>query len=105
MPVPELPFPTRLTGMDELLKRVARYTSFGKELEVTEFDINSTDEATQTDYTRDFMTAMFAEPQVKLRRDWSLKPNGQVKSSEVRVFPRKAIIVSTAIRDASSPAW
>ncbi len=90
-------FPTRLTGMDDLLKRMARFASFGKELEVTEFDINSTDEATQADYTRDFMTAMFAEPQMKafimwgfwegahwrpqgamMRRDWSLKPNGQV---------------------------
>jgi len=90
-------FPTRLTGMDDLEKRLARFASFGKEMEVTEFDINSTDEATQADYTRDFMTEMFSQPQVKafvmwgfwegahwrpqgamFRRDWSLKPNGEV---------------------------
>lgn len=68
----------------------------GKELEITEFDIDTSDEATQTDYTRDFMTAAFSQPSVKafvmsgfwegahwkprgamLRRYWSLKPNGE----------------------------
>ena len=64
------------------------------ELEITEFDIDSADEATQADYTRDFLTATFSYPQTKafimwgfwegshwrprgamLRRDWSPKPN------------------------------
>ena len=90
-------FPSRVTGMDDLIKRVDRFAAFGKELEVTEFDINTSDEGTQADYTRDFMTYMFSNPSVKafllwgfwegahwipsgamMRRDWSLKPNGQV---------------------------
>ena len=90
-------FPSRVTPMDELLRRLDRFAAFGKELEITEFDISTSDEVTQADYTRDFMTAAFSYPQVKafllwgfwegahwrpsgamLRRDWSPKPNGQV---------------------------
>ena len=90
-------FPSRVTPMDELIRRTERYAAFGKEMEVTEFDINTSDEGTQADYTRDFMTYMFSHPSVKafvlwgfwegahwipsgamMRRDWSLKPNGQV---------------------------
>ncbi len=83
--------------MDELFKRLDRFVAFGKELEITEFDIDTSDEATQADYTRDFMTAVFSYPSVKaflmwgfwegahwrpagamLRRDWSPKPNAAV---------------------------
>ena len=89
-------FPARVTPMEELLRRLDRFAKFGKELEITEFDIDTSDEATQADYTRDFMTAVFSYPQVKaflmwgfwegahwrprgamLRRDWSLKPNAE----------------------------
>ena len=89
-------FPARVTPMDELFKRLDRFAAFNKELEVTEFDINTNDEGTQADYTRDFMTAVFSYPQFKafimwgfwegahwrpsgamLRRDWSEKPNAQ----------------------------
>ncbi len=89
-------FPARVTPIDELMKRFDRFAAFGKELEITEFDIDTSDEATQSDYTRDFMTAAFSQPSVKaflmwgfwegahwrprgamLRRDWSLKPNGE----------------------------
>jgi endo-1,4-beta-xylanase len=90
-------FPARVTPMDDLMNRFDRFAAFGKELEITEFDINTFDEATQADYTRDFMTAAFSQPAVKaflmwgfwegahwipkgamMRRDWSLKPNGEV---------------------------
>ena len=90
-------FPARVTPMDELLKRLDRFAAFKKELEITEFDIDTSDEVTQADYTRDFMTAAFSYPSVKaflmwgfwegahwrprgamMRRDWSLKPNGEV---------------------------
>ena len=89
-------FPARVTSMDELFKRLDRFAGFGKVLEITEFDIDTFDEATQADYTRDFMTAVFSYPQVKaflmwgfwegahwrprgamLRRDWSPKPNAE----------------------------
>ncbi len=90
-------FPARVTPMDELFKRLDRFAAFGKELEITEFDIDTADEATQADYTRDFMTAVFSYPSVKafvmwgfwegahwrprgamFRRDWSPKPNANV---------------------------
>ena len=90
-------FSARVTPIDELMKRFDRFAAFEKELEVTEFDINTTDEATQADYTRDFLTAAFSQPLVKgfmmwgfwegshwrpsgamLRRDWSEKPNAAV---------------------------
>jgi GH35 family endo-1,4-beta-xylanase len=89
-------FPARVTPMDEVMKRLDRYAAFGRELEITEFDIDTIDEATQADYTRDFMTAVFSHPSVKaflmwgfwegshwrprgamLRRDWSPKPNAE----------------------------
>jgi endo-1,4-beta-xylanase len=89
-------FPARVTPMDELFKRLGRFAAFGKELEITEFDIDTSDEATQADYTRDFMTAVFSYPQVKafvmwgfwegshwrprgamMRRDWPPKPNAE----------------------------
>jgi endo-1,4-beta-xylanase len=90
-------FPSRVTPMNDLAARMDRFAAFGKELEVTEFDINTSDEGTQADYTRDVMTYMFSQPSMKafvlwgfwegahwipsgamMRRDWSLKPNGQV---------------------------
>jgi GH35 family endo-1,4-beta-xylanase len=90
-------FPARVTPMDDLMKRFDRFAAFGKELEITEFDINTADEVTQAFYTRDFMTLAFSLPSVKafllwgfwegahwiprgamMRRDWSLKPNGEV---------------------------
>jgi GH35 family endo-1,4-beta-xylanase len=90
-------FPARLTAMDDLFQRLDRFAAFGRDLEITEFDINTMDEATQADYTRDFMTAVFSHPSVRaflmwgfwegshwrprgamLRRDWSVKPNGEV---------------------------
>jgi len=89
-------FPARVTPMDELMRRLDRFAAFGKELEITEFDIDTSDEATQADYTRDFLTAAFSHPSVKafvmwgfwegshwrprgamLRRDWSRKPNAE----------------------------
>jgi endo-1,4-beta-xylanase len=90
-------FPARLTPMDDLVKRLDRFAAFGRDLEITEFDIDTADEATQADYTRDVMTAAFGNPSVTafvmwgfwegahwkprgamLRRDWSAKPNAAV---------------------------
>lgn len=90
-------FPARVTPMDEIFARLDRFAAFGKDLEITEFDIDTPDEALQADYTRDFMTAAFSCPAIKeflmwgfwegahwrprgamLRRDWSPKPNADV---------------------------
>jgi GH35 family endo-1,4-beta-xylanase len=85
-----------LTPPDTLLRILDRYAAFGREIAVTEFDIDITDERLQADYLRDFMTTLFSHPAVGAiimwgfwegshwrpnaalwRRDWSLKPVGQ----------------------------
>lgn len=86
-----------LTDMDRVVELLKFWGSFGKDTQVTEFDINITDEKLQADYTRDFVTAAFAEPSMKgflmwgfwegahwlpngamFRKDWTPKRNAQV---------------------------
>jgi len=78
-----------------IIDRFAKETD--AELQITEFDINTLDEQVQAAYTRDFLTACFADPHITAfnmwgfwepnhwlphaafyRKDWSLKPNGKV---------------------------
>lgn len=73
-----------------------RFAEFGLPLHVTEFDVNTEDELTQAEYTRDFYLALFAHPSVDSittwgfwggkmwipqaqmwREDWSMKPNAE----------------------------
>ena len=86
-----------LTPPDTLLKFLDRFGRFGVPIETTEFDINTTDEQAQADYTRDYMTATFSHPAVmgflmfgfwesdhwipnaaSWRKDWTIKPSGKV---------------------------
>jgi GH35 family endo-1,4-beta-xylanase len=84
------------SGIPDYLATLDRYAgSFDLALRVTEFDINTTDEQLQADYTRDFLTASFSHPSIvgfqfwgfwetahwrpvaaMYRADWSEKPNG-----------------------------
>ena len=59
--------------IDELVKRPDRFAVFGRELEITEFDIDTADEATQADYTRDFMTAVFSYPSMNAFLMWPFR--------------------------------
>ena len=80
-----------------VLKGLDRLAWLGLELEITEHDIDVTDERLQADYTRDYMTLAFSHPAVTgflswgfwegshwrpdcayFRRDWSIKPAGKV---------------------------
>jgi GH35 family endo-1,4-beta-xylanase len=89
-------FGSDLTGPERLWQILDRFQKFGKDIEVTEFTIDTIDEAAQGDYERDFLTAMFAHPATigvvhwgfwegqiwqlhtaLLRKDWTLKPNGK----------------------------
>ena len=89
-------FGWKLTGPERMLEILDRFAKLGLEIEVTEFDADVTDENLQADFTRDFMTTMFSHPKVKgilmwgfwegrhwrpdgamVRKDWSLKPNGE----------------------------
>jgi endo-1,4-beta-xylanase len=90
-------FPPQPTAPEEVLRRLDRFAVFGKTIKITEFDIDTTDEFLQAEFTRDFLTAAFSHPSVSgflmwgfwegrhwkpngamYRRDWSLKPNAHV---------------------------
>ena len=89
-------FNWKLTAPVKMLEILDRFGKLGPEIEVTEFDTDITDEQLQADFTRDFMTTLFSHPRVKgilmwgfwegrhwrpngamVRKDWSLKPNGE----------------------------
>jgi endo-1,4-beta-xylanase len=89
-------FDVKVTPPEELYTRLQDFAALGLPLAITEFDVNTTDEALQADYLRDFMTVAFSTPGVDsflmwgfwqgqhwlpdaalYRQDWSIKPNGQ----------------------------
>lgn len=88
-------FGMHLTPPTEIWRILDRYSEFNLEMQVTEFDIDTDDDTLQADYTKDFMTAIFAYPKMKglmawgfwenrhwrpkaamYRSDWTQKPNG-----------------------------
>ena len=87
-------FDSNLTPPSRVLELIDQFAAFGKDLQVTEFDVSVADEQVQADYTRDFLTVCFSHPAMKgfmiwgfwegahwkpsaamIRRDWSTKPN------------------------------
>ena len=101
-PIGGLGLESHFTGLqptppEDVYNLLNRYATLGLPMEATEFDIPTTDQQLQADYTRDFMTVMFSQPDVTAistfgiwesniwnplaalyNADWSLKPNGQV---------------------------
>lgn len=90
-------FGFNLTGIDKAKQIFDRFAELGLVIQVTEFDIDIYDEKLQADYTRDYLTLCFSHPSIDsflmwgfwearhwkpqgaiLRRDWTLKPNGEV---------------------------
>ena len=90
-------FAWTLTPPENVWKILDRYSVFGLEMQVTEFDVSIDDEQLQADYTRDFLTAIFAYPKMTgfmmwgfwegrhwraeaamLRRDFTEKPMAKV---------------------------
>jgi GH35 family endo-1,4-beta-xylanase len=86
-----------VTPPEAALKELDRWGALGLEVQITEFDVETTDEELQADYTRDLLTLAFSHPSVSAimiwgfwegrhwkpdaalwRRDWSIKPNGKV---------------------------
>jgi endo-1,4-beta-xylanase len=57
-------FKEDLTAIPRLWQILDRYAQFGLPIQITEFDINTQDERLAADYTRDFLTAMFAHESV-----------------------------------------
>jgi endo-1,4-beta-xylanase len=89
-------FDTTLIAPEKMLKTLDRFARLGLPIEITEFDIASSDDALRADYTRDFMLAAFSHPSITgitiwgfwagnhwkpeaalWNRDWSIRPNGQ----------------------------
>ena len=88
--------PDSLTGPEQLWTIFDRFAELGLDMQITEFDLATTDEELQAMYTRDLMTAVFAHegfdafvmwgfwadahwrPEAAMfRSDWSIKPNGE----------------------------
>ncbi len=86
-----------LTSVQKVYDIIDRYAALGKEIKITEHDINVTQRAVQADYTRDFMTIVFSHPSVKsflfwgfwesshwmpnaafYNADWSIRPHGEM---------------------------
>jgi endo-1,4-beta-xylanase len=71
-----------LTSPETVWKIIDRFSEFGVPMQVTEFDIDIDDEQLQADYTRDFMTTIFAHPKMNGFMVWGFwanrhwKPNG-----------------------------
>ncbi len=87
----------QLTSPDDLMAIVDQFAGLGVKVAITEFDVDTDDLKLQADYTRDFMTAMFSNPNVNqisnfgiwanniynprvalYNADWSPKPNALV---------------------------
>jgi endo-1,4-beta-xylanase len=53
-----------LTSPEQFLAILDRFSAFGKDLKITEFDVAGETEAIQASYTRDFLTAAFSHPRM-----------------------------------------
>lgn len=93
----EAHFASTPAGPERMLALLDRFGAPGLPLQITQFDHASDDEQLQADYLRDFYTAAFSHPAISgitmqgfwegrhkaptaalWRKDWSIKPSGQV---------------------------
>jgi len=58
-------FNINLTPPDRVYEILDLFAGFGKDLQVTEFDVKINDEQLQADYTRDYLTLCFSHPAMK----------------------------------------
>ena len=80
-----------------IIEVLDRFGELGLPIQITEFDIDTSDVETQVAYTRDFLTAVFSHPAISgvmcwgfwegrhwkpraafWSKDWQLRPNGEV---------------------------
>ena len=59
-----------LTPIHRVLEILDEWAEFGKDLEITEFDIGCWDDEAHAEYVRDFMIAAFSHPEVKAFIQW-----------------------------------
>lgn len=59
-----------VTGIPKIIEILDRFATFNKEIKITEFDMNTTDDSLKVNYTRDFFTVLFSYPHVKSILSW-----------------------------------
>jgi len=88
-------FGSDLTPIPRLKTVLDKFSVLGKDIKITEFDIEVNQDSVKADYTRDFMTMMFSHPSVTgvlmwgfwesrhwkptaamYNANWSIRPNG-----------------------------
>jgi GH35 family endo-1,4-beta-xylanase len=96
-------FGSELTSISKIYDILDRYAFLGKEIKITEHDIDLDQRGVQADYTRDFMTILFSHPSVKsllvwgfwegrhwkpegafFNEDWSIRPHGEVWNDMIK---------------------
>ena len=86
-------FDSDLTPITKVYSILERFATLGKEIKITEHDINITQRAVQGDYTRDFMTIVFSHPSVKSFLFWGFwanqhwLPSGALYASDWSIHP------------------
>ncbi|MDX1285037.1 MAG: endo-1,4-beta-xylanase, partial [Draconibacterium sp.] len=90
-------FAELVTGIPKVIEILDRFSGYNKEIKITEFDINTTNDSLKVNYTRDFFTVLFSYPYVKsilswgfwegrhwrpdaamYNLDWSIRPQGEM---------------------------
>ncbi len=90
-------FGSELTSIERVYEILDRFAVTGKEIKVTEHDIDLVQREVQADYTRDLMTILFSHPSVSsllmwgfwegrhwkpdgafFDNDWTIRPHGEV---------------------------
>ena len=88
---------SEMTPITKVYEILERFAVLGKEIKITEHDININQRGVQADYTRDFMTILFSHSSVKsllvwgfwenkhwrpeaafFNADWSIRPHGEM---------------------------
>jgi endo-1,4-beta-xylanase len=85
------------TAPETMLRILDRFATFNRQIEITEFDFNTSDEELQAQFTRDLLITAFSHPSITnflmwgfwegqhwlprgamVRKDWTTKPNYDV---------------------------
>lgn len=96
-------FGSELTSISKIYEILDRFAALGKDIKITEHDIDLDQRGVQADYTRDFMTILFSHPSVKsllvwgfwegrhwkpegafFNEDWSIRPHGEVWNDMIK---------------------
>lgn len=78
----------RLPAIDRILAELDRYESFGRDFQITEFDVDAIfiDEQTQADFTRDIYAAFASNENVSLFTPWGFWEGDHWRSDEEAAF-------------------